>query len=81
MGGKMGTVAIFRGVAVIVEVAVLTGLIYSIVNGARLALFDYGLDEKYADFIKFMVLIVVCIALTFFAAHLITFYPRVVGHF
>jgi hypothetical protein len=77
----MGTVTIFRGVAVIVEVAVLTGLIYSLVNGARLALFDYGLDEKYLDFIKFMVLIVVGIALVFFVAHLVTFYPRVVGHF
>jgi len=76
----MGTLTLFRGLAIILEVAVLTGLIYSIVNGARYALFDYGLDEKYSDFIMLMVVIVVCIALTFFAAHLITFYPRVVGH-
>jgi len=81
VGGKMGTVTIFRGLAIVVEVSVLTGLIYSIINGARLALFDYGLDDKFSYFIKFMVLIVVCIALVFFAAHLITFYPRVVGHF
>ncbi|MBW6486753.1 MAG: hypothetical protein K0B01_11455 [Syntrophobacterales bacterium] len=76
----MGTLTLFRGLAIILEVAVLTGLIYSIVNGARDALFDYGLDEKYSDFIRLMVVIVVCIALTFFVAHLITFYPRVVGH-
>ena len=76
----MGTLTLFRALAIIVEVTVLMGLIYSIVNGARYALFDFGLDEKYSEFIRVIVVIVGCIALVFFAAHLITFYPRVVGH-
>ncbi len=76
----MGTLTLFRALAIIVEVTVLMGLIYSIVNGARYALFDFGLDEKYSEFIRLIVVIVGCIALVFFAAHLITFYPRVVGH-
>jgi hypothetical protein len=77
----MGTLMLFRILAIIVEVSVLMALIYSIFNGARYALFDYGLDEKYSEFIRLMVVIVGCIALAFFAAHLITFYPSLAKHF
>lgn len=77
----MGTLMLFRAMAIIVEVTVLMALIYSIFNGARYALFDYGLDEKYSEFIRLMVMIVGCIALAFFAAHLITFYPSLAKYF
>ena len=76
----MGTLTLFRVVAIIVELTVLMALIYSIFNGTRYALFDYGLHEKYADFIGLIVVVVGCIALAFFVAHLITFYPNLTGH-
>jgi hypothetical protein len=77
----MGTLMLFRVMAIVVEVAVLMALIYSIFNGAKYALFDYGLDEKYSEFLRLMVVIVGCIALAFFAAHLITFYPDLAKYF
>ena len=76
----METLTLVRAIAIIVEVTVLMALIYSIFSGARYALSDYGMEEKYSEFIRLMVVIVGCIALAFFAAHLITFYPDLAGH-
>ena len=77
----MGTLTLWRALAIVVEVSVLMALIYSIFNGVRYALADYGLEEKFFVFVKQVFVILGGIALVFFVAHLVTFYPRVVGHF
>jgi hypothetical protein len=67
----------FRPIAILVELAILMGIIYSLFTGGKFVLFDFGLDQKYYPFIKWVLMIMGCLALVFFAAHLITFYPRI----
>lgn len=66
----------FRPIAIFLELVILTGIIYSLLTGVKLVVFDLGLDPKYHPFIKWVLRIMGCLALVFFAAHLITFYPR-----
>jgi hypothetical protein len=67
---------VFRPVAIAVEVIILMGVIYSLFLGVKLTAFDFGLEEKYQKFIDWVFMIMGCLALVFFVAHLITFYPR-----
>jgi hypothetical protein len=73
----------FRPIAILVELAILMVMIYALFTGVKLVLFDFGLDQKYYPFIKWVLMIMGCLALVFFAAHLITFYPRLspISHF
>jgi hypothetical protein len=66
----------FRPVAIVVEVIVLMGVIYSLFLGVKLSALDFGLEEKYQKFIDWVFMIMGCLAFVFFVAHLITFYPR-----
>lgn len=67
----------FRPIAIVVELALLMAVIYSLFAGVNFALFDLGLNQKYQKFIKFVLMIMGCLALVFFIAHLFTFYPRI----
>ncbi len=69
-----------RPLVIVVELAILMALIYSLFSAFRLAAFDFGLGQKFNPFIKWVFMIMGCLALIFFAAHLITFYPRL-SHF
>jgi succinate dehydrogenase/fumarate reductase cytochrome b subunit len=69
-----------RPVALIVELIILMAVIYSLFAGVQFALSDLGLNKKYQKFITWMMMIMGCLALVFFLAHLITFYPRL-SHF
>jgi len=66
----------FRPVAIAVEVIILMGVIYSLFLGVKLSALDFGLEEKYQNFIDWVFMIIGCLALVFFVAHLVTFYPR-----
>lgn len=66
----------FRPVAIVVEVIILMGVISSLFLGVKLTAFDFGLEEKYQKFIDWVLIIMGCLALVFFIAHLVTFYPR-----
>jgi hypothetical protein len=68
--------ASLRPIAIIVELAILMAIIYSLFAGVEFALFDLGLDQKYKKFIERVLVIMGCLALVFFVAHLITFYPH-----
>ena len=68
---------LFRPIAILVELAILMGIIYSLFAGVKLALFDLGLNKKYDPFLKWVLMIMGCLVLAFFTAHLITFYPRI----
>jgi succinate dehydrogenase/fumarate reductase cytochrome b subunit len=66
----------FRPIAIVVEVVLLMAVIYSLFLGVKLSALDFGLEEKYKRFICWVFMIMGCVALVFFIAHLITFYPR-----
>ena len=65
-----------RPVVIIVEIIVLMGVIGSLFLGVKLSAFDFGLEEKYKRFVCWVFMIMGCLALVFFIAHLFAFYPR-----
>jgi hypothetical protein len=67
---------LLRPIAIIVEVIILMGVIYSLFLGVKFSALDFGLEEKYKKFICWVFMIMGCMALVFFVAHLFTFYPR-----
>ena len=68
--------SLLRPIVIIVEIIVLMGVIGSLFLGVKLSAIDFGLEEKYKDFICWVFMIMGCLALVFFIAHLVTFYPR-----
>ncbi len=68
-----------RPEAIVVEVIVLMGVITSLFLGVKLAALDFGVGEKYQQFINRVFVIMGCLALVFFVAHLVAFYPRLSG--
>ncbi len=66
----------FRPLAIAVEVILLMGVISSLFLAVKLSALDFGLEEKYQKFINWVFMIMACLALVFFVAHLVTFYPR-----
>jgi len=66
-----------RPVAIAVEVIILMGVIYSLFLAVKLSALDFGLEDKYQRFIDWVFMIMGCLALVFFVAHLVTFYPRI----
>jgi hypothetical protein len=66
-----------RPVTIVVEVIILMGVIYSLFLGVKLSALDFGLGEKYQKFVDWVFMIVGCLALVFFVAHLFAFYPRI----
>jgi len=65
-----------RPVVILVEVIVLMGVIGSLFLGVKLTALDFGVEEKYQKFLSWVFMIMGCLALVFFIAHLVTFYPR-----
>ncbi len=65
-----------RPVAIIIEIIVLMGVIWSLFLGVKLSALDFGLEEKYKRFLCWVFAIMGCLALVFFVAHLVVFYPR-----
>ncbi len=65
-----------RPIAIIIEVIVLMGVVYSLFVGVKLTALDFGVEEKYKKFICSAFVVIGCIALVFFIAHLVAFYPR-----
>jgi hypothetical protein len=65
-----------RPAVIIVEIIILMGVIGSLFLGVKLTAFDFGVEEKYKRFLCWVFMIMGCLALVFFIAHLVTFYPR-----
>ena len=65
-----------RPVVMVVEIIVLMGVVWSLFLGVKLTAFDFGVEEKYKKFLCWAFMIMGCLALVFFIAHLVTFYPR-----
>ena len=66
-----------RPVTIVVEAIILMGVIYSLFLGVKLSALDFGVGEKYQRFIDWVFMIMGCLALVFFVAHLFAFYPRI----
>jgi hypothetical protein len=66
----------FRPIAIVVELAILMAVTYSLFAGVYFALLDLGLNPKYQKFLQLVLMIMGCLALVFFVAHLFAFYPR-----
>jgi len=67
---------LLRPIAIIIEVIILMGVIYSLFLGVKFSALDFGLGEKYKSFICWVFMIMGCLVLVFFVAHLFSFYPR-----
>ncbi len=66
---------LLRVIAILIEISVLAGIIYCFLLGVKLTVFDLGIEPKYRRVITMAMVLVGCIILVFFFAHLITFYP------
>ena len=67
----------YRTIAILIELTIFMAITCSLLVGMNIAIFDLGLDLKYRQFIKWVLTIMGCLALIFFASHLIAFYPRI----
>jgi succinate dehydrogenase/fumarate reductase cytochrome b subunit len=66
---------LLRTIAIIVELVLLTAIIYALFSGVRLAALDLGIKPKYSKAVTMAFLAVGAIVVVFFIAHLTTFYP------
>lgn len=69
--------ALLRGIAIFIEVLILAAIIYALLTGAWLTIFDLGFKSKYKKFIAIVLAFLGCIIVVFFIAHLISFYPTI----
>ena len=67
----------FRTVAIIAEVILLMVVVGGLFSAVVLTTLDFGLDQKYKKFLGLVMTIIGGLALIFFVAHLVAFYPRI----
>ncbi len=65
-----------RAIAIIIEVLILTGVIYCLFLAVRLTFLDIGFRPKYERFVRWALGIVGVVLTVFFIAHLTLFYPK-----
>ncbi len=68
---------LLRTIAIFIEVLILAAIIYCLLTGARLTIFDLGLGPKYKKVVTMALVVAGCIVVVFFIAHLISFYPTI----
>ena len=66
-----------RVIAVLIEVAILGVVFYSIIAGVRLILFDLGIKQQYNKIVTLFLAAAGCLFLVFLFSHLFTFYPEI----
>ena len=64
-----------RTIAIFIEVIILSALLYCLLKGAWLAIFDLGLGQKYKKAVAMALVAVGVIVAVFLIAHLTAFYP------
>lgn len=68
---------LLRVVAIFIEVAILTAIMYVLFTGVRLTVFDLGLGLRYKKIVTIALVLAGFIVVVFFIAHLTSFYPNV----
>ena len=66
-----------RIIAVLIEVALLGVVFYSILAGVRLILFDLGIKQQYNKIVTIFLAAAGSLFLVFLFSHLFTFYPEI----
>ena len=66
-----------RVIAVLIEVAILGVVFYSIIAGVRLMLFDLGIQQQYHKIVTLFLAAAGSLFLVFLFSHLFTFYPNI----
>ena len=66
-----------RALAIIVEVLILAALIYALLRGVQLTVFELGLESKYKKIVVISLVLAGFAAIVFFIAHLISLYPTI----
>ena len=64
-----------RAAAILAEVLILAALIYALLRALQLTVFDLGLESKYKKIVVIALVLAGSMAIVFFIAHLISFYP------
>ena len=68
---------LLRVIAIFIEVVILASIMYVLLTGVRLTLFDLGIGSKYTRVVAMVLIMGGVILVVFFIAHLTTFYPTV----
>jgi len=68
---------LLRAVTIFIEVMLLTVVVYVVLNGVRLTIFDLGIRPKYEKVVAMALIAVGCLVVVFIIAHLTTFYPAI----
>ena len=66
---------LLRAIAITIEVILLAAIIYSLLTGVWLTIFDLSVGEKYKKIATIFFLIVGVLSTVFFIAHLTFLYP------
>jgi len=66
-----------RVIAVLIEVAILGVVFYSIIAGVRLILFDLGIKQQHNKIVTLFLTAAGSLFLVFLFSHLFTFYPEI----
>lgn len=66
-----------RLLAILVELVLLMAILYFMLNGVRLILFDVGLKPKYSKIISLMLIAVGGLLVVFLVSYLLAFYPTI----
>jgi len=66
---------LLRAIAIFVEVAILAAIMYVLLTGVWLTVFDLGLGAKYKKVVAGALALVGSIVVFFFIIHLTSFYP------
>ena len=66
-----------RAIAIAIEVIILAVLLYCLLDGVWLTIFDLGLGSKYKKAIAMALAVVGGLVVVFLIAHLTTFYPTI----
>ena len=66
-----------RALAILAEASILAAIIYALLSGVWLTVFDLGLGSKYRKIMAIALVLTGFTAVLFFIAHLISFYPTV----
>lgn len=64
-----------RAVVILAEVSILAAIIYVLLRGVQLTVFELGLESKYKKIVVIVLVLAGSMAIVFFIAHLISFYP------
>lgn len=68
---------LLRAIVILAEVSILAAIIYVLLHGVQLTVFELGLESKYKKIVVIVLVLAGFMAIVFFIAHLISFYPTI----